>query len=303
MALSWIAVDWGTTNLRCWAIGAGDAVLAEARSEKGMNALGREEFEPALLELVEGWLPEGRTVLALACGTVGARQGWVEAPYTWLPAAPLAAPHFRKAPVKDPRLNVFIIPGMARRDPADVLRGEETQIAGLLAERPGFEGTVCLPGTHSKWAKVEGGQVRDFTTYITGELFSLLERRSILRHSMNLAGFDQNVFKATVTEALAVPDAMMASLFSIRAEDLTQGLSPAAARARLSAYVIAAELRAARKHWQGREVFLLASGEIATLYETALTGAGADARVIDSTPLTLLGLTAARALLGEMGNA
>jgi 2-dehydro-3-deoxygalactonokinase len=48
----WIAVDWGTSHLRTWAMRR-DAVVAEATSDRGMGTLERTEFEPALLDLVE----------------------------------------------------------------------------------------------------------------------------------------------------------------------------------------------------------------------------------------------------------
>lgn len=301
MALAWIAVDWGTTNLRAWAVAADRGVLAEARSSQGMNALAPAEFEPALLELIGDWLPGDGKTLVLICGMAGARQGWVEASYVQIPAAPLTAAHFQAAPARDPRLAVHILPGMAQSSPADVMRGEETQIAGLLAERPGFEGTLCLPGTHSKWVSLRDGQVQGFRTHLTGEVFSLLEQRSILRHSMQAPGFDLDEFRAAVAEAVANPDLSLANLFAIRAEDLTQGLAPAAARARLSAALIGLEICAEISNRPCEPVTLVASGEIAALYETALAAAGVETETVDGAVLSLRGLAAAREMMGETG--
>ena len=78
--IAWIAVDWGTTHLRVYAMSAGGDVLDEASSSDGMAGLNRDDFEPALLRLIEPWLNAG-IMQVLACGMVGARQGWVEAPY------------------------------------------------------------------------------------------------------------------------------------------------------------------------------------------------------------------------------
>jgi hypothetical protein len=77
---NWIAVDWGTTNLRAWSLTPDGTVLCAASSAQGMSKLARTEFEPALLELVESWLPQTGATIVIACGMVGARQGWVEAP-------------------------------------------------------------------------------------------------------------------------------------------------------------------------------------------------------------------------------
>ena len=35
----WIAVDWGTSRLRAWAMGADGSVLQAAQSDMGMGAL------------------------------------------------------------------------------------------------------------------------------------------------------------------------------------------------------------------------------------------------------------------------
>src|SRR3954470_22933373 len=51
--IDWIALDWGTSNLRAWGIGAGDCIVAEATSDQGMGRLERAGFEPALLALID----------------------------------------------------------------------------------------------------------------------------------------------------------------------------------------------------------------------------------------------------------
>ena len=172
VAPDWIAVDWGTSRLRAWAMAAGCAVLADAASERGMGGLASADFEPALLALVGGWLGQA-AVPVVACGMVGARQGWVEAPYRTVPCAPLGEATVT-APARDPRLRVRVVPGLAQARPPDVMRGEETQIAGWLAARPGFDGVLCLPGSHSKWVRVSAGEVVSFQTFMTGELFAAL---------------------------------------------------------------------------------------------------------------------------------
>jgi 2-dehydro-3-deoxygalactonokinase len=62
------------------------------------------------------------------------------------------------------------------------MRGEEIQIAGALLDNPRWAARSCivLPGTHSKWAHIEDGRILRFSTHMTGELFSVLCRHSIL---------------------------------------------------------------------------------------------------------------------------
>ena len=294
MTVAWIAVDWGTTRLRAWAIAADGSVAAEATSEMGMATLTPEGFEPALLDLVGSWLGTGTTPV-IACGMVGARQGWTEAAYRATPCPPLGPP-LTRAPTADPRLDVRIVPGLSQSAPADVIRGEETQIAGHLARTPGFDGVLCLPGTHSKWVRVSAGEVVGFQTVMTGEIFALLATHSVLRHTVDADAADPMAFDAGVAQALARPEALTARLFALRAEPLLAGLSPNAAGARLSGLLIGAELAAMKHWWLGAEVALIGATALSALYARALASQGLTAPTLDATALTLDGLRAAHAL-------
>ncbi|MCB6179804.1 2-dehydro-3-deoxygalactonokinase [Rhodobacter sp. Har01] len=291
MTPDWIAADWGTTNLRVWAMGPG-GVLATAASEDGMGRLSRDDFEPALLRLIGPWLGAGVTPV-LACGMVGARQGWFEAPYRAVPCAPLEHLGLIAAPVRDGRMTVHIAPGLSQARPADVMRGEETQIAGVLAGTPDFDGVLCLPGTHSKWAQVSAGEVVSFQTYLTGELFNLLSTASVLRHGMGL-GWDDAAFDEAVSDTLSRPQRIAAQLFGIRAEGLLHGLSPDAARSRLSGLLIGAELAAARPYWLGQQVALVGNDRLSAAYARALAAQGVPAKTLDATDCTLAGLRTLR---------
>ena len=296
-AVDWIAVDWGTSALRVWGMAGGQA-LHSARSDRGMGGLTPEGYEPALLELVGGWLPATGTVPVIACGMVGALQGWVEAPYRAVPCAPLAPSGAVRAPVRDPRLDVRIVPGLRQDRPADVMRGEETQIAGFLAARPGWDGVVCLPGTHSKWVLLSAGEVVGFQTFLTGELFALLSERSVLRHSV--AGWDEDGFAQGLDTGFAHPERLLARLFAIRAEGLLVGLDPAMARARLSGLLIGAELAAARPWWLGQRVAVIGAEGPGRAYAAALTRLSVPVEQPRAEGLTLAGLVAARVQMGQM---
>lgn len=284
----WIAVDWGTSALRAWAMRDGAAV-AEASSDKGMGALDPAGFEPALLDLIEPWLGQGRMTV-VACGMVGSRQGWAEARYAAVPCAP-ASGSMTVAPTADPRLAVHILPGLKQDNPADVMRGEETQIVGHIA-MTGFDGVVCLPGTHTKWAQISAGEVVSFRTFMTGEIFALLSSQSVLRHSVN-HGWDDDAFAQAVADAMSRPEAMAARLFNIRAEGLLHGLASGPARARLSGLLIGAELAAARPYWLGQDVAIIGAPGLSARYAEALGAQGLTPRIADATATTLAGLTAA----------
>jgi len=295
----WIAADWGTTNLRVWAMDGAGRVLARADSEDGMGRLDRAGYEPALLRLVAPWLPARGSVAVVACGMVGSRQGWVEAPYRAVPCPPFGPGPLARPQCRDPRLRVHVIPGLRQDAPADVMRGEETQIAGFLARNPGFDGVLCLPGTHSKWVLVSAGEVVAFQTFMTGEIFALLTRQSVLRHSTEGAGWDGAAFAGAVSEGLSHPERVAASLFTLRAEGLLHGLAPDRARARLSGLLVGAELAGARAYWLGQRVAVIGSARLAGIYAEALGLQGLEAETADVEAMTLAGLTAAHARLAE----
>ncbi|MCL6282683.1 2-dehydro-3-deoxygalactonokinase [Ruegeria sp. 2012CJ41-6] len=289
----WIAVDWGTSHLRVWAM-QGQRAVAEARSDKGMGRLARSGFQGALLELVDDWLAEA-PIDVIACGMVGARQGWVEAPYAAVPVAPLSGAPIR-VPDTDPRLRAYVVPGLKQVKPADVMRGEETQIAGFLALNTDWDGVICLPGTHSKWVHISAGEVVSFQTFMTGEMFDQFSTVSVLRHSVG-EGWDEDAFREAVEMTLSRPETMAARLFGIRASDLLEAVEGSVARARLSGLLIGAELAAARSYWLGQQIALIGASGMSAIYAKALELQGVPAIVADGQRMTLAGLNAARKLL------
>ena len=291
--VGWIAVDWGTTHLRAYAMGPA-GVCAEASSADGMGALNRDGYEPALLRLVEPWLGAGRVTPVIACGMAGSRQGWYEAPYRSVPCTPLDAGHLIAVPTRDPRLAVRLVPGLKQAQPADVMRGEETQIAGALALMPGFDGVLCLPGTHSKWVHVSAGEVVSFQTFMTGELFALLSTQSVLRHGMADDGWEDAAFDAALSETLSRPERIGTRLFALRAEGLIAGLSAAAAKARLSGLLIGLELAGSRACWLGQPIAIIGADRLSALYARALAAQGASSRLLSARDTVIAGLSAAR---------
>jgi 2-dehydro-3-deoxygalactonokinase len=283
----WIALDWGTSNLRGWAM-QGAQVLDTAQSDQGMGTLDRDGFASALDALVAHWRVSKDTPI-IACGMVGSRQGWAEAPYRAVPCAPLSVEMTAVASTR----NVHIIPGLRQVTPADVMRGEETQIAGFLALNDGWDGVICLPGTHTKWVQVSAGEVISFQTYMTGEMFALLSGSSVLRHSVQGDGWDSQAFDNAVEEALTKPEKLAARLFSIRADDLLDGTPADTSRARLSGLLIGAELAASKPYWLGTNIAILGAEATAKHYTRALQTQGASATLADTARMTLAGLTAA----------
>lgn len=288
---SWIGVDWGTSNLRAFAINAFGNLLAEGGSDRGMGTLEPDQFESALIEVIGPWLTEGKVTPVFACGMVGARQGWVEALYRSVPCEPVSGSGLTAVPTNDPRIQVQILPGLSQAEPADVMRGEETQIAGLLADQPQFSGAICLPGTHAKWVRMEAGQVQQFQTFMTGEMYSVLSKHSVLRHSIAAnAELDKAAFLSAALEAAAKPEMVASALFSLRATSLLHGTSSETNAARLSGLLIGQEIGIARSYWDGKPVVLIGATEITQLYAEALQALDINSTIINAAKATIKGL-------------
>ena len=284
----WIAVDWGTSNLRAWAMQDDGTILAEASSDAGVSTLGGAGFEDALLKLIGDWADA--PIDAVACGMIGSRMGWVEAGYRAVPCTPLAGD---MATARGDRVRLRIAAGLSQSTPPDVMRGEETQIAGFLSLNDGFDGVLCLPGTHTKWTHLSAGEVVSFRSFMTGEIFALLKGRSTLAPS--LAGpWSDEAFDAAVSDAMSRPETLVSRLFGLRADHLLNGEGPAAAT--LSGLLIGAELAAARPYWLGQRVAVLGDGAQADAYVRALASTGATPERAPGTACTLAGLAAARQL-------
>jgi len=316
----WIGVDWGSSRLRAWALDAHDAVLAHVSSDSGMLSLAPDDYESALLEVIGDWLPGRGQLDVLVCGMAGARQGWREAAYQPVPTRLDAlARGAVSPPCQDPRLRVRLLPGLCQTTPGhfDVMRGEETQLAGLVANEPEATGLVCLPGTHAKWARLEKGAVIHFTTFLTGELFALLAHRSVLRHSLNHGPASEGLadpgcrqaFITAVRESLASPGRFSASLFGLRAADLLDANLPvgegrhAHLAARLSGLVIGLELTGMRLPDPDAvpvgPVTLIGDAALCERYALALEAVGYASHCLDGEHAVLDGLALAHRTLAH----
>lgn len=299
-----IAVDWGTTRLRARLVDATGAILAETASDEGIGAISG-GHEQIFARVTAGW----PMVPSLMSGMVGSRQGWREAAYVPCPAttAALAAATVPFTTADGRRIG--IVPGVMLRDPArdgDVMRGEETQIAGVIEREPDFAGTVILPGTHSKWARVEGGAIVDFQTYMTGELFSLLSRQSFLRHSVaeGAAGAGELAeapgFLLGVERTARADLPFLAALFSVRVRYLIDNADKGDNLAYLSGLVIGGEIAAAEAGGQlrrGTAIRIVGGQSLARAYVAALAHLGFAAEAHDGDALALAGaLRIARAI-------
>lgn len=292
------AVDWGTTRLRVWLLDAAGKVIDERRSDEGLLVAQHKGFA-AILDRTLAEMGAAQDLPAIVCGMAGARQGWVEAPYVDVPAS-LGDILGAAVPIPGIGRDVRIVPGLAQRSARtpDVMRGEETQLAGVADKIGTGMHLVCMPGTHSKWVVAEGGAISGFGTWPTGEMFSVLAEHSILRHSLGEKPArvlpDNQVFRDWCQEALFDGD-ITSRLFGIRAAGLLNGLGQEAAAAALSGLLIGAEIASATKRFgrRGAPVILVVSGPLGELYAEAMRLDGIELRHADADEAVLAGLVAA----------
>ena len=299
----YIAGDWGTSRLRL-SLCLDDRVV-ETRQGPGIGAL-REPAAAALRPLVAGWRDAHGSLPIVLCGMAGSRNGWRETPYLPCPAD-LRALGGAALRFEADGAQVAIAPGLSctsRLGAPEVMRGEETQIAGALALHPQL-GTgrhlLCLPGTHTKWAYVEDGQVRDFLTALTGELFALLRDGSTLTRAARSGvegeavgtaapahdGFDRGLEAAAALGGAS----LLHALFAVRSRQLLEGRSPDWALSYLSGLMIGADVRGALPLFGGSgEVVLIADGALNERYTQALRRQGIPASCLDGEHCALAGL-------------
>ena len=236
-----IAVDWGTSSLRVFRLDEHGGVREQRRSARGILAVdGR--FADVLSEEIDGW---DDTLIVMA-GMIGSRQGWFEMPYVDCPAGlDEIASALQRLPTQEfAEREIWIVPGLRSRNDSgawDVMRGEETQICGVLAELASQAQTVCLPGTHSKLASVANGRVERFATAMTGELFELLCSHSVLGRLMQPGEHDADAFAQGVAHAARAGD-LLHHLFAVRTLGLFDALQPTQLRPFLSGLLIGHEL-------------------------------------------------------------
>ena len=289
----WIAADWGATHMRAWAIGISGDVLAYSESNEGMKDLQQDQFEPTLVRLIGNWIGNDKITPVMACGMVGAREGWVETPYQQTPCVPINKNQLTAASTHDSRIQVNLVPGVMQLEPADIMRGEETQIAGFLESDPNYDGIVCLPGTHVKWVKVSEGKIKKFTTFMTGELFGVISLNTLIRHSVDASGWHQPSFEKGLMNGFENPGLIASELFSLRAESILSELDGKSARARLSGLLLGIELHGTQNYWQENPVVFIGSELLTKHYQKALQIVGGNGLSFNVEIATLSGLSSA----------
>ncbi|NEI68090.1 2-dehydro-3-deoxygalactonokinase [Rhizobium lusitanum] len=294
---AYVAVDWGTSSFRLWLIGEDGGILAERRSGEGMTTAAQTGFDTVLQAHLDS-VSAPDAIPVIVCGMAGARQGWVEAGYIDTPTS-LSAILTGAVSVPGQPRDIRILPGLAQRsqEVPDVMRGEETQLLGAIPADAKGEQLVCMPGTHSKWVRVLDGQVTGFSTYMTGELFDVITKHSILSHAVAGAAdlpADTRTFETALKAASDKPALATNLLFTARSGQLLNGLTAAGAQALISGTLIGTEIAGAlASAGKNAAITLVASGRLQALYEDAFRALSLTYNTIDADAAVRRGLSAA----------
>lgn len=285
-----LAIDWGTSSLRIYRLDPDGTVLDARQSAQGILAVKDAAFAAVLEDTAGDWIDSDHAQIIMS-GMIGSRQGWKEASYVPCPAG---LPEIASAmcPVQWTSDNghtrsARIAPGLRCVDEsgvADVMRGEEVQILGVLEQLGSGEQFVCLPGTHSKWARVRDNRILSFRTYMSGEVFAVLKQYSILGRTMISASTmaRDSVDEAAFVEGVARagdPGGMLHHLFGVRAQVLSGNLAEAQSASYLSGIIIGHELGSVAN--QVDQFHLVGASELNRLYSLAASRMDMNAIVHD----------------------
>ncbi len=294
-----IGLDWGSTNLRAYAFDAAGNIVDRRQSDAGALTLkGDAAFDAALVALVGSWAQLHPAVKLIACGMVGARTGWREAPYVSCSAdADVKQQHAALAQrlalgvtsvATSLGRALTIIPGVKSSEP-DVMRGEETQIVGSNIAN----GIVVCPGTHSKWMQVSANHIESFATFYTGEMHALIREHSSVGKALNCAPTldDGQSFHLGLSYARTGAASWLHDLFVMRAAVVTGAKTPEQISTVLSGWLLGCEFVTALSMYPDtQEIALLASDVLVPWYERSGQAFGVKVNALDSAAATACGL-------------
>lgn len=284
-----VSCDWGTSNLRLRLVNDSGDVEREILSGDGTAKLAALEGDRAsvfrdtlLRRLAELSAPASLPVVL--SGMASSTIGWRELPYARVPFA-LDGSDAVHCKIDE---RFWLISGLCSA--VDILRGEETEAVGLaawLGPKLPSAAVFVLPGTHSKHLEIREGAIVDFKTYMTGELFDLLARQSVLRHSVNTdSEFEPDAFADGVLES-ARP--LLSSLFRVRTRQVLDRQTPASNTSFLSGILVGAELNVLRA--QRQPIVIAVGKQIRRSYQTAaeVLGFGDQVTFASSEHLSVMG--------------
>ena len=289
-------MDWGTTNLRAYAVANDGTVVEHVENNQGLRS-NPDSYSDCLEAVIYGWLDDARPVNVLLSGMVGSATGWQEVPHIPAPASSSVLAAEARLVTQIDGCPVWILPGVKGTGISgmpDVLRGEETQFFGaqrLSAQQyPRQPDIWCFPGTHNKWIP-SGENIDHFSTTMVGEFFGLIQEHSLLAQSLDQSvSANQPAFLRGL-ETACKAGGLLHHLFSVRTLQLTGAQEKAEGLEYLSGVIIGHDIDAQLRK-PSQNVGIVASSSLAHKYQIALEALGHSSIVIESQAATISGALA-----------
>lgn len=279
MSDSFIAIDWGSTNLRAWRYERGKCVDS-VQSEAGVTRLAGRSPQQAFTELMARWQEPLPVVMA---GMIGSNAGWLQVPYLPCPIRLTQVAERLTAVEQALPVKAWIIPGICveRADNSNVMRGEETQLIGAYAEQPAA--LYVMPGTHSKWVQMDGDTLMDFRTVMTGELHHLLLNHSLIGVGLPEQRSNPQAFEHGLKIGLD-EEHIVRRLFETRAAHVLGKLEKSAVSDWLSGLLIGNEVAQMQRQYPlptDAALTVIGNPKLGERYAQALNLAGVRHRMLD----------------------
>ncbi|MEM5481139.1 2-dehydro-3-deoxygalactonokinase [Pseudoalteromonas fuliginea] len=305
-----IIVDWGSSNFRAFLVDNKGMILDTVNGEQGVLSIKNGCLETVLLSYISDWLLEYKMPIIMA-GMVGGAIGWQDTGYVNTPVnLDSMSVSLCKANNKA-GLRISIVPGIKyvmENNVCDVMRGEEVQVfgavldveqtAGELSNQTLGETMFCLPGTHSKWVEVAKDTqnktvITSLTTFMTGEMFDLLTKQSILGEGLESLVSTQTDMPSFLkgVGVSQVQSSLLSALFSARTLKLDKQLALQNVPSYISGLLIGAELAGIRSKLNDiKHVYLIGNSSLNTLYCEALKELGFTSSILSSATASTKGM-------------
>lgn len=278
-----LGVDWGTSSFRAYLLEQNGDIAGVIRSDTGIMAIANGDFSDVLEEELARLGSSPRENVIIASGMITSKNGWYETPYIECPASTsdLGKNLCRLRSDRFPHL--WFVPGVRQREPEpDIMRGEETQLAGLALSGPR---TVLLPGTHSKWVKMERDTITCFKTFMTGELFAAVMQKTIMKIYDGTAWSSESFLQGVATgyNSYGRGASILTSLFQVRVKDIFHLTQPEGNRSFISGLLIGHEIGEAQQlGFMGKQPVLVGGDrKLVGLYQQALAECGTDSETVE----------------------
>lgn len=280
---NWIAVDWGSTQLRAWHWQQ-DKCVDQIQVAAGVTQLNGRRPEEVFWQHIGPWRGEDNIPVLMA-GMIGSDAGWQSVPYLPCPTS-LSQLSSGLTEVAE---NVWIVPGLKvqRNGECNVMRGEETQLAGAMTLSPGE--LYVMPGTHCKWVEVAGEVIQHFATAMSGELHHVLLKHSLIGMGLPEQCADESAFYRGLLKGIESPS-LVGTLFTARAARVLGELPPESVAEYLSGLLIGAEVAGFYPHKTKPAVTLVGGSALNQRYRSAFTAMGVEVNLCEGDKAFLKGI-------------